>query len=273
MANLAKQHYCAQQSLRKSRRVEGTFFRAYLNDRVKYALALGKIDSLPSDDADLLLVGDDITLAQVGAVGLRGAAPAAGTPKDDDVEVFVPKMAKNASGQTVYVQNPDASSYDRESLEMIAEHNGIRIAAPGELTKVEGELLQLSRAERHPTFQWNFGWEHYVVVGRPDGMTKEFVYEFKSTGKRFFLASQKRIGFAQADLYGYFFGVPKKRVDILVKDENKREKWEEPVDADRAVELLRAFRDLDAGADPTPPDERWKCKPCEEKDGCPVRQD
>jgi hypothetical protein len=52
----------------------------------------------------------------------------------------------------------------------------------------------------------------YVVVEVPDGITKGYVYEFKCTRRRGGLERAGSVEFVQADLYGYFFRRPRKRV-------------------------------------------------------------
>jgi len=44
-----------------------------------------------------------------------------------------------------------------------------------------GELLGEILVQRHPTVLWAKEWDRYVVVGIPDGIGEDFVYEFKST--------------------------------------------------------------------------------------------
>jgi len=130
-------------------------------------------------------------------------------------------------------------------------------------------LLEHQRAERYPRTRWNFGWERYVVVGVPDGMTARFVYEFKTTKKRQYLPESRASAIAQADLYGYFFGRRTRRVQILIRDDERVETWQEPVDQENAVRVLRLFTSVDDGVRPSLPPE-WKCRVCEFKDVCPL---
>lgn len=74
------------------------------------------------------------------------------------------------------------------------EVQGLCLGGPGSgrksLKKLLGPLLQgnersplaleISRSESYPTFRWHFQWRKYVLVGVPDGITKRFVYEFKT---------------------------------------------------------------------------------------------
>ena len=77
----------------------------------------------------------------------------------------------------------------------------------------------------------------------------------------------KPVAFTQADLYGYFFKKEKKRVQIYIVDEKKTETWENQVDRNRVLEVLRNFSKVDEGWTPPLP-KTWKCKSCKFKDGC-----
>lgn len=95
-----------------------------------------------------------------------------------------------------------------------------------------------SPACRATTTRWNFEWGKYVVVGVPDGLKQSFVYELKTAGKRYFLPESQAQAFAQADLYGYFYGRPTKRVQIFVREDGGIETWEVPVDGANAERVL-----------------------------------
>ncbi len=87
---------------------------------------------------------------------------------------------------------------------------------------------------------------------------------------RHFLPESKASGFAQADLYGYFFRRPTKRVQILVREDDSIETWQEPVDHANAVRVLQLVKSIDhIGFKPALPPE-WKCRPCEFEGECPL---
>ncbi|MGH7934394.1 MAG: hypothetical protein ACREQN_14705, partial [Candidatus Binataceae bacterium] len=53
-----------------------------------------------------------------------------------------------------------------------------RLVYPKLRAHERGRLDQDLLAEQHPTFRrWHFDWREYVVVGVPDGITDDFVYE------------------------------------------------------------------------------------------------
>jgi hypothetical protein len=137
--------------------------------------------------------------------------------------------------------------------------------------KRRGELFQTSRAEKYPTIRWHFPWGPYSVGGVPDGLTEAFAYEYKTTRNRYLLTFMKPVAFAQADLYGHFFRRPRKRVQILVVEENVPETYEEAVDAARVEQTLAAFARVDAG-EPARPPRPWKCRACDFRATCPISQ-
>src|SRR5262249_9780357 len=76
---------------------------------------------------------------------------------------------------------------------------------------------------------------------------------------------------AQADLYGFFFRRPKKRVQILLVEEDATETWDEPVNGANAENTLASFARVDSGELPQPPP-AWKCRLCDFRASCPISQ-
>jgi len=164
--------------------------------------------------------------------------------------------------------NPDLPLTEKTLLEKEAAAHGIRVIND---PIQRGNFLEGTRAEKYPHLRWNFTWGKYTVVGIADGLMKEFVYEFKTTKTRHYLYSAKPVALAQADLYGYFFQRPRKRVQIYIVDENKTETYDEPVDISRAEETLSAFARVDQG-EPAHPPQPWKCRCCHFRDSCTISQ-
>jgi hypothetical protein len=229
MANVADQHWCPMQSVLKSRAREDEFFHAYLHDRVKYSLLAGLIGELPARVEDWLAVGDTLTLTHVNALLSRAAAP----------DVFSPR----------------GPAGDAELRRMN--------------WRERGERAEEMYAEKYPSIRWNFAWGGYVVVGYPDGITDGLVYEFKATGKAFFIESNRRKAFTQADLYGTFFRRPVKRVQVRVLDSEETLTWEEAVDTESAESSLARFAAVDRGELPPRPAD-YKCRSCDHRDSCPL---
>lgn len=133
-----------------------------------------------------------------------------------------------------------------------------------------GRIAQAVHGEHHPSLRWHFVWDRYIVNGIADGLTPEFVYEFKTTGSRYLLGRILPSALAQADLYGLFFERARKRVQVLVKDEMRVETYNRAVDVTNAASTLRLFKEVDEGLTPQPPTEAWKCKRCEFRSTCAI---
>jgi len=235
MANIAGYWWCARKSILKSREMEIEFFKSYLEDRIKYSIKLGYFngDKLPRSREKILSIGDEITMR--------------------DIEKLLKEKGENGCKVD---ERRKINLEELELLEMIYE--------PTELWCI----CQFEFAERYPTIRWNFHWKDYVVVGVPDGITDEFVYEFKTTGSNFLMNYTKPVAFTQADLYGYFFKRVMKRIQILIRKTEEIMTWMEKVDVNNAKETLRRFRNLEENLEKPIPPQKWKCNKCEYRDIC-----
>jgi len=211
------------------------FFASYLYDRVTYSVRLGLVSKEPKTIEELLRIGDDI--------------------KFSDVEKLLEEEAERFRTDT-----GEGESVKEKIMDLDVEKPD---------PKRRGEVLQYLLAEKYPTIRWNFKWNNYIVVGVPDGITKDFVYEFKTPSSRFLYNYIKPVASAQADLYGYFFRRQRKRVQIHIVEEKQTETFESNVDVDNALYVLDSFRKVAEGQEPKPPKE-WKCRNCEFKDACPL---
>lgn len=252
MADVASYFWCAMKSLYKNREMELAFFSSYLHDRILYSARLGLIDGLPDSEEQWLEIGDTISFGHIETL-LKEQSEHQGRI------MLIAGVTVDEDGNRILVVGKE----EREYLEQEAKSRGLRIVAPEEAPPmVRGSLLQYSKGEQYPTIRWNFSWGKYVVVGVPDGITPEFVYEFKTTRSRFLMSYLKPVALVQADLYGYFFRRNRKRVQIYLVEENKTETWVCDVDADKAISVLTDFAQVEQGAIPRPP-KAWKCKHCE----------
>jgi hypothetical protein len=273
MANVASHWWCTQQAVFKSRAFEGAVFSAYLLDRIQYAHRLGLITELPESDDALLDIGKEITLANIQKLFKEKEQKAEERAKRSAVAhvTWVSKGKLNSAGNRIRLINPNLPPEEKQFEEEMAAEEGIRVIDLEEDPKWRGEFYQESRAEQYPTIRWNFPCGKYVVVGEPDGMKDQFVYEYKTTRNRYLFNFMKPVAFAQADLYGYFFRRPKKRVQICLVEENVTETYEEAVDIARAEGTLAAFARVDAG-EPARPPRAWKCRKCDFRTTCPISQ-
>lgn len=271
MHNLAQYWWCAMYSLYKSRDNELGFFRSYLQDRLKYSYYLGVIDSLPTRDEGILDVGNSLNLKDVEK-NLQDQEKEF-LEKVFDGEASVTSIAQtyeDGEGNKTAIISSELPDQDRESLEKWLTKEGFQIISPEEDPKMRGMLLESERSERYPTIRWNFRWKNYVVVGVPEGITKDFVYEFKTTGmKDLWKSFVKPVAMTQADLYGYFFKRPQKRVQVYSTKEDETVTFHEDVDAKRAQQTLENFRKMEEGKLPLPP-KPFKCKNCEYLPICPI---
>lgn len=268
MADVAAYYWCAMKSLYKNQEMELAFFASYLHDRISYSLQLGLIKDLPQNPEKILEIGDEIDFGDIERLlAERTASEGRGAFTLTAIEVA------DESGGRIIVVNPVLSSEEIGFWEQWARDKGARVVSLGEAPPtVRGEITEAARAERYPTIRWNFAWDKYVVVGVPDGITSEFVYEFKSTRNKFLMNFLKPVAFTQADLYGYFFRRNKKRVQIYIIEEGKTETWDAAVDANRAESVLVKFKEMEMGFIPLPP-KAWKCKSCEFAKSCTLRSD
>lgn len=243
--NIAQILWCPMFARLKCEANEGEMFGAYLTDRVRWAVAAGLVHHIPASREDWLTTGDSLTLDVVEQLKAAAATALLGRPtaaKEDRYQAWVRSL-----------------SLDDTRL----------IASMGD--DVEAGVLYESRfAEKHPTLRWNFEvGRQRVIVGVPDGLRSQLVYEFKTAKKHFFLEETRSIAFAQADLYGRLFGRTTKRVQIALRDDGTLRTWEEPVDGESADRMLARFDAVVAGARVEPP-HPGKCLGCEFRRECSV---
>ena len=272
VANVADHWWCTQQAVMKSRENELGFFDAYLRDRVNYARELGIIERLPKKRAALLDVGKEITLADVDKLLKKRTEEKQARLGGGSIAsrwLFEEKIDRK--GGRVRIINPNLHPLEFETCMEEAEKAGVQIVDLESDPLLRGQLYEMDRAEKYPTIRWNFQWGRYVVGGLPDGLTKDFSYEFKTTRDQFLLGFRKPVAMTQADLYGYFFRRPNKRVQILVMKEDRIATFQEPVALERAEETLASFARVAEGGPPRPP-VTWKCNPCQYRQSCPISQ-
>ena len=244
MANIAGYWWCARKSILRSRNMEIEFFKSYLEDRIKYSIKLGYFngDKLPRRREKILSIGNEITMR--------------------DIEKLLKEWDK------LFEEEKDICEKNR-IINIIKTHQDVWEFMPDKL----GTLCQLGFAERYPTIRWNFEWKDYVIVGVPDGITDEFIYEFKITKSEFLMKYTKPVAFTQADLYGYFFKRNIKRIQILIRETWEIRTWMEKVDVNNAKETLCKFRNLEENLEKPISPQKWKCNKCEYRDICRIYTD
>ncbi len=241
MHNVARHWWCTQEAVFKSRANEDQFFAAYLYDRIKLAQERGLHSEIPRGQEAILEIGDGLTYSDA--------------EKQFRKEIQ-PRRAALGRRRTSTVRVAMSTIDDADDFEDPFQR---------------GDRLEALHAEKYPTFRWNFPWKSFVVVGVPDGITKTFVYEYKTTRNRYLFNYVRPIAFAQGDLYAYFFMRPSKRVQIEILEERVTETYQERSDKSRAEQTLNSFAAVEAGASARPP-KPWKCRGCEYRNVCPISQ-
>ena len=237
MANVANYWWCARKTVLKSRLKELEFFGSYFFDRLFYSMLLGYIDKLPATPEKLLDVGDDITLNDIECL------------LQEEVFQYTSGKANTGVNEVLAELGIDAAELEKHPM-------------------LRGVIYERAKMERYPTIRWNFEWREYVVVGVPDGITDEFVYEFKTTKSSFLSRYIKPVASTQADLYGYFFKRDRKRVQIYVVQQDRVWNFDDEVDASRAEETLDKFQQADADLGSARFPAEWKCSSCEFNELC-----
>jgi len=234
MHNASQFWWCGMYAVLKSKANELEFFAAYLGDRIAYSLLLGRIRAIPKKQDELLEVADSLHFGEVAKL----------LSKPERVKKCISHTKVKVRG----LSRSDALDQFEAGFE------------------AEAEL-----AEDHPTFRWHFPYSELVLVGCPDGITQDKVYEFKATNKQYFVGFTKPVALTQADLYGHFFRKNKKRVQIYVRDADRIETFDLPVDSSRVRETLDKFVRTAKGELPRPP-VKFKCVECKYREECPMCQ-
>jgi CRISPR/Cas system-associated exonuclease Cas4 (RecB family) len=234
LSDVSAQTFCSVKAVLRARESEQMYFGACLSDRLRYATALGVLESWPQSEVELLQAGRSITFEQVEAV------------------------EKSYYGTHAL---PDEAS---EVLDI-----EIEIEGPEVDYATRGNVFELFYAEKYHHFRWNFPYGRYVFLGVPDGITNDFVYEFKSGSKGRFRPERTKEAVVQGDLYGYFFKKRMKRVGVYTDDDRRIASHNSPVDEGNAIKYLRNFARVDAGEMPKLPP-AGRCRSCNFKDFCPL---
>ncbi|MDK2790975.1 MAG: CRISPR-associated exonuclease Cas4 [Methanothermococcus sp.] len=240
IANVAYYRWCAMKSVLKSRVRELGNFKAYVENRIYYSYILGLIDDIPKNEEKLLDIGDEIRFRDID------------------------KLFKEKTEQFVNIEDLITSNEEKtnNSIENYMLYEAMELSK--EYPNILGEYLHEKIAKKYLTFRWNFKWKDYALIGMPDGITNDFIYEFKTTRNEYLKRHIRPVAFIQADLYGYFFKRNNKKVQIFVLNQNETETYKNNVDKNDALNILKKFKSIDNGDTPPHP-KSWKCKSCEFK--------
>lgn len=193
-------------------------FKSYIKDRCCRAYELGYIKKLPNLGKKLLSVGDEIKIS--------------------DIEQLLKKKEKRMKRSTLYVERN------------LGRKNDLREFWKDGCIKTTDSCKNGTMAEdvfsekwKYPTIQWNFQWDRFVFIGIPDGITTQFVYEFKWTQHQSRFETSKQRAELQAGAYGYLFCRPKIRIQVKVGDDDlEPHTWEMEIDHCAVEKSFRSFR-------------------------------
>jgi CRISPR/Cas system-associated exonuclease Cas4 (RecB family) len=269
VADAADYWWCGMRAVLRAKAKELAYFTVYLSDRVTYARRLGIGPTAVDTDEHLLGIGSEISLEDVNRL-LREGRPRQKEQRERKARLQVlAEKRVDSWGNPGFVINPLVPPDERRRLEDALVRKGKRVIDLEADPKLRGRVFQETMAQSYPTIRWNFAWGPYVVVGVPDGITDDFVFELKTTARRFLEHYVKPVAFAQADLYGFFFQRKTKRVELRIEEQQRTVTVDAEVDSASAVRTLQEFQKVDEGADPESP-VTWKCKKCEFRATCPI---
>lgn len=223
VSDITKFYWCGLMSVLRAREREQMFFDIYLTDRLAAALLTRRIKEIPADDGAILDVCE----------GFDGERPPA----------------------HVWRRAAHASEPDWETLALVREH-----AEPAGAMQL-GDLGETLLARSLPTARWHFAWRDLVIVCEPDGITDDYVYEFKTT-KQKSLSEQRKRAITQAQLGAFFFGREVIETEVVALDTKSTKRDREPLSKTASETLLNKFVRAEAG-EPIPPPRPYKCKTCD----------
>jgi hypothetical protein len=138
-----------------------------------------------------------------------------------------------------------------------------------ETRRYVGHLLESLELEGVSSERRHFEFDHFFVIGCPDGISGDVVTEFASSSSPQLRFPAKRI---QGNLYAVLWRKPLARVIVVGTESNERLDKSTPADAADAERWLRHAWALLSGAEvPRPPDYVGKCRRCRFNipNGCP----
>jgi CRISPR/Cas system-associated exonuclease Cas4 (RecB family) len=298
-ADLAEFWWCAQKSLLETGNNELLFFANYvfegfrmstpdLNDEVARfmvsklirgderakAWLLGVVDgNYKKIDLDKVLKGvaEKMKRAETEVYPAVKIGDRVLTPIRRDDKLVVLEGLKE--GDECDLIKGDHSDVCREVLRAACagpERIGWKLERLKDRRLARGVTLHDILAERRPTIFWAKEWDRYVVVGVPDGIGEDFVYEFKSTTIRRLDKYMLPVARAQANIYAWLFKRQRWVVEIFSCIDLKLYRWEGEADYGDVERTLKGFKAAEEGGEILPP-MCWKCDRCKYRGNCGLR--
>jgi|SRR3989344_1791662 len=233
MANLSKYYWCGWQYYLKAKREEVIFFASYFADRLGYSKELGLLKNIPKTPRAILRIGDNI--------------------RNSQIQELLSKTIRSKISKNIKKKISQSLKEETDPLS-------------------KGRYYETLHGENYPTIRWNFRYKDIVLVGVPDGITDDFVYEFKYTRKNSYIKQTLITAACQADVYGYYFQRPKRRIQIFCEEEDKIHTFIDDIDKQKVIDLLEKWIDMINGNLPMKP-LSWKCNKCEFRGECVLLKD
>lgn len=230
---IAQYYWCAMKAFFTAQLDELGSFVQLLTAQLTNAHRLGALQSVPIENEKILEVSSNVKIGDVWSLFYENRAYAM------------------------------RSSISHQQIMQVIEKTSSKLPPT-----TRGLLFEMLYAEKYPTMTWGFGWGEFIVVGEPDGITENFIYEYKTTRVPYYM---KPVAFAQANLYAEFFKRDSLRIQILSVNDKTTSTWQVAAESENAQVTLRRFENVVIGATPQPP-KSWKCKRCLFAVRCPICQ-
>ena len=166
---------------------------------------------------------------------------------------------KNYKIKTLF--NLDIAITVEEILSLINTNSiyGLHIIDNKPINKLEkGKNYHMTKAEQYKTVRWHLKQDDRIIIGVPDGIENDFVYEFKSTKN---VKKMKGTALLQANIYAFMFNKTDIRVQIYDYIKNELYTYEEQRNKDNMLEILKRIENIENGNVPTNLIQ-YKCKGC-----------
>lgn len=226
--DISKFYWCPMQTYLTLLKNEEDKFTGYLQDKIEYSIKLNKVNSVPKNEKELLKIGNDLEL--------------------NDIFELLKKNSPNFSNEEI--KNAKKQLKNCKSQQE------------------KGHIFETIYAKKLPQIHWFVKHKNFILTCMPDGISKDFVYEFKSSKNRFFSKFSIKKAKLQADIYGLCFNKENKEIDQLIVSENKIENIKEKINISEINYVIEKLNEIISGKLPKKPKEEFKCRTCEFKSKC-----
>lgn len=231
--DFSKFYWCPMQTYFSLKQNETKKFEGYLLDKIQYSFELGDLKKLPQTKNELLSIGDKIKLKDI-------------------YQLLKQKKYSNIKTQEQII---DAKKQLKQCT----------------LQTEKGHYLETIYAQTFSQIHWFVKYKNFIFTCEPDGISEEFVYEFKSSKNTYFSKQSMQKAKLQTDIYAVCFNQKNKRIDQLITSTNKIQKIEESLNIKRLDFVIEQINNIIKGVLPSPPYQKFKCNNCEYKNECTIK--